>query len=136
MIHVNFIFFRSFSRSFASIASIIWKSGSKTMDRDSIGSKLLKYFKFLISSKIADFDNIGGFNKTRKNSIFLENQRKYRFSSNFLENLVFLTYVNFSLSAKFNRFFIILGGSGCRDQNPRFFEIREKSRFFVDLRGF
>ena len=37
--------------------------------------------------------------------------RKYRFSWIFRQKSRFLTYVNFSLSAKFNRFFIILGGS-------------------------
>ena len=36
--------------------------------------------------------------------------RKYRFSPDFRQKSWFLTYVNFSLSAKFNRFFIILGG--------------------------
>ena len=46
-------------------------------------------------------------------------QGKYRFSWKNLNFSWFLTYVNFSLSAKFNRFFIILGGSAWRDQKPR-----------------
>ena len=59
-----------------------------------------------------------------KNAIFRQKSR-------------FLTYVNFSLSAKFNRFFIILGGvtvdilvSGVLYKGPR------KTWFFVVFRGF
>ena len=102
----------------------------KTMIRDSIGSKLLKYFKFLRSSKIGDFDNIGDFNKSWKNLIFLEILRKTRF---FRQNWGFRTYVNFSLSAKFNRFFIILGGLEEMDRESWFFKEPEKN---VVFRGF
>ena len=45
----------------------------------------------------------------------------------------FLTYVNFSLSAKFNRFFIILGGLEETDQKTTFFQ---KDPKIVIFRGF
>ena len=64
----------------------------------------LKYFKYY-----------GGFFNNRRESrkfvVYHKFQRKYQFFWKNLHFSWFLTYVNFSLSAKFNRFFIILGGS-------------------------
>ena len=71
--------------------------------------------------------NYGGlvaFDKNQVNSrkivIFHKFQRKYRFSWKNLNFSWFLTYVNFSLGAKFNRFFIILGGGRQKDQKSQF----------------
>ena len=90
---------------------------------------IFKYFKYYGFQLFID--------KNRENSMnfvgYYEIQRKYRFSSNFLQNLVFLTYVNFSLSAKFNRFFIILGGIEETDQKTTVFQKYPK---IVVFRGF
>ena len=50
---------------------------------------------------------------------------------NFCQNLDFLTYVNFSLSAKFNRFFIILGGRVVWSKKSTDFKKQRKMWFFL-----
>ena len=83
---------------------------------------------FQILSKIVNY--VGLRIGSKKILIYLINLRKIGI---FCQNLGFLTYVNFSLSAKFNRFFIILGGIEEKDQKLWFFK---KPRKNVVFRGF
>ena len=65
--------------------------------------------------------------------------RSFEFSKKiaiFRQKSRFLTYVNFSLSAKFNRFFIILGGLEEKDQKNHIFKKDLKIGFFLDFLGF
>ena len=70
----------------------------------------------------------------RKIAIFFEFWRsieKSRFLTNFLEKFGFSWTVRYSLSAKFNRFFIILGGQEETDQKTMLFKKDRKIRFFL-----
>ena len=69
--------------------------------------------------------------KFEENTDFLQISKKNAHFSGFL------TYVNFSLSAKFNRFFIILGGVAVDiPGNHGSLKKPRKTRFFVVFRGF
>ena len=80
-----------------------------------------------IFKKIAYFKEIPGFEGP---------PRKYWFSSNFVKKTGFFWTVRYSLSAKFNRFFIILGGSAWRDRKNRVFQRTPKTTIFGGFLGF
>ena len=98
----------------------IWDAGTIIRDSSVLKSPYLLIIK----------ENRWLSKKAKKNLIFFEILRKIRIFRQFSG---FLTYVNFSLSAKFNRFFIILGGIEEMDQKSWIFK---KSRKNVVFRGF
>ena len=133
ILNVNLIIILSLyncSRHFLAYLLINWM---KTRYRDSIRSRIFQILKVIrvFCCFFKEDPRIRGISW-----FFLKFKENTDFLWIFLKNRDFsriLTYVNFSLSAKFNRFFIILGGIEEKDQKLWFFKKPTKN---VVFRGF
>ena len=143
LIYVKFQLIIDFLVEFSGLLHILLDIRMKTRYRDSTRSQYLKSSKRCEKSwffiKYQSLLKSGIF---KENHIFREIRgllwisRKYRFLRNFVKKTGFFWTVRYSLSAKFNRFFIILGGSGCRDQKSTDFKKDRKTWFFLVFLGF